>query len=440
MKRWERLSQVEWLALLAAISLVLRLLWVFSVHNAVLVGDSPWYDARAVALAGGEGYHVNGVPTAFFPVGYPFFLAAVYTLFGHSFLAAKLANVMLGVVICLLTSVMGDRVFGACEGRIAGLLMAIYPNQIFYTSLLMSELLFSCLLLVFLILWVHGLSNRGREKWYFWTSAGFVMGLLVLVRPPVLLLSALLTLWHALRRRAQFRTLLLSGLVVFTFTLLTITPWTVRNYLVFGQFVLVSTNGGINFWFGNNARSFGAVDFENVPAEVRSRAQFSANEGGIDEVAADRAGYMLAMQFIREHPGQMLQNLPRKLMRFFYAEVEGLLMNAGVLTLHSPKQVLGAMRRLPIVLPDAVKPLLAVISQLFYSAIILFALMGIGWHIAKGNERIEALFGTVLYWVMIHLIYIGGGRFRFPIMPLLTLFSAATLVLWSRKRSEPRQS
>ena len=37
----------------------------------------------------------------------------------------------------------------------------------------------------------------------------------------------------------------------------TIAPWSIRNNAVFGEFVLLSTNGGPNLWMGNNPDSTG---------------------------------------------------------------------------------------------------------------------------------------------------------------------------------------
>ena len=94
--------------------------------------NSAWYVGRAMEIASGEGYHEGPWPTAFWPVGYPAFLAGVFVLFGKHLLAAKLANLALSCGIFWLTYRLAcalsrrDRL-AAC---IAVLLLTIYPNQI----------------------------------------------------------------------------------------------------------------------------------------------------------------------------------------------------------------------------------------------------------------------------------------------------------------------
>ncbi len=43
-----------------------------------------------------------------------------------------------------------------------------------------------------------------------------------------------------------------SAAIVMLVTISTILPWTVRNYIVFKEFVLTSTNGGLIFCVFNN--------------------------------------------------------------------------------------------------------------------------------------------------------------------------------------------
>src|SRR5438093_13777942 len=49
------------------LALLVRLLWIAVVHNDSLIGDAGWYHARAVSLTSGQGYSIQGTPTAYFP-------------------------------------------------------------------------------------------------------------------------------------------------------------------------------------------------------------------------------------------------------------------------------------------------------------------------------------------------------------------------------------
>jgi len=73
--------------------------------------DSVWYDGAAANLAASGMYGLDG-PSAWFPPGYPFFLAAMYKVVGHSELAGKLGNVAIGVVLTSSTYMLSRLLLG----------------------------------------------------------------------------------------------------------------------------------------------------------------------------------------------------------------------------------------------------------------------------------------------------------------------------------------
>ena len=99
--RWGKLQWI--LASLLLVAFCLRLVWVL-VFQTPPGPDADNYDALGWRLATGQGYVAeDGSPTAFWPVGYPALLAAIYLVWGHSWLAAGVMNAFLGTVIVLLT-------------------------------------------------------------------------------------------------------------------------------------------------------------------------------------------------------------------------------------------------------------------------------------------------------------------------------------------------
>ena len=87
----------RFLILVAVLFLGTRLGWMAAV-DAAPMSDQLWYFQRAVGLLDGEGYSVGGRPTAFWPVGYPAFLAGLFAVTGPSLEAAKAANLALSAV------------------------------------------------------------------------------------------------------------------------------------------------------------------------------------------------------------------------------------------------------------------------------------------------------------------------------------------------------
>ena len=133
--------------MVAALFLAPRIGWMLAV-DAAPMSDQLWYFERAVGLLNGEGYAVQGQPTAFWPVGYPAFLAGLFAVFGPDIEVAKAANLVLSAVAMAFVYRISRRATGSETAARAALVLAVlYPTLIFYTELLYSELLFMALLL-----------------------------------------------------------------------------------------------------------------------------------------------------------------------------------------------------------------------------------------------------------------------------------------------------
>ena len=97
-------------------------------------------------------------------------------------------------MICLQISRIGERSFGPRVGRTGALLLALYPNYIFYSTLLLTEPLCTLLLMSMADLLLRA---RDRETGLtgYAIGAGILAGLATLVRPSFLLLPALVPIW-----------------------------------------------------------------------------------------------------------------------------------------------------------------------------------------------------------------------------------------------------
>lgn len=94
-----------------------------------------------------------------------------------------------------------------------------------------------------------------------------------------------------LRRRA-----LKLWLVMSAATLLTVLPWTVRNYFVLGAFIPISTNSGNNFYIGNNPQ------YEGQP--IWLLAPSVEWKDGANELEDYRRGLHDGLLYIWQHPAR----------------------------------------------------------------------------------------------------------------------------------------
>lgn len=228
------------LALLTA-ALGLRLLFIFAApHPASWAGDSRYYVTASNLLAG-NGYSWDEAPPyrpsiASVPA-YPLFIAAVYAVAGPSHDAVRVAQAVLDLLTCLLVAYLSFRLAPPwLKERAALSALALYGLFSWFTMVwavcLLSETLTLFLTALTLALCARALDSRRLP---YWAAAGAACGLAVLTRPDSVLLAAAVLLFlgvYNARRRSTSALLQAAG---FGLALaLTLAPWTLRNYAVFG--------------------------------------------------------------------------------------------------------------------------------------------------------------------------------------------------------------
>lgn len=229
--------------LLLAAALGLRLLFIFAAPRpSSWAGDARYYVTAANLLAG-NGYSWDEAP----PYGpslasvpaYPFFIAAVYAVAGPRPDAVRVAQALLDLPTCLLVAYLSFNLAPPRLKRRAALsALAVYGLLSWFT-MVWTTCLLSETLALFLTALTAALCARALEggRRALWAAAGVACGLAVLTRPDSALLAGAVLLFlgaRAARRRSPAALLPAAG---FGLALaLTLAPWTLRNYLVFGLF------------------------------------------------------------------------------------------------------------------------------------------------------------------------------------------------------------
>ena len=236
------------------LALAVRLPWALIVH-AGPSSDSLFYYLGAKSIAAGHGYEILHHPTAFFPVGWPVFLAGVFLITGPSFIAVKVAALLLWMLTTAFVYLLGRRLGGRSVGLVAGGLVAVAPTMAVYAARGASEHLFIPLLLAvcLLVATADGRTPSMRRT----ALAGVFLGLAILVRSTAILLPLVIPLWLLLRRpaRESWRAAVTMSVV----SVLVLTPWMARNAIVMHTFGL-STNGGYTIWIGAHPHASGGFD------------------------------------------------------------------------------------------------------------------------------------------------------------------------------------
>lgn len=243
-------------AVVFGFALVLQLLWCadYALHSPYYAGmicDSRVYDAWATRILSGDWIGRDVFHQA--PL-YPYFIAVMWWIFGRHYLVIYLAQALLMALTVLLVFRIGRACFTPRVGWAAAVLCALYGTLNFYAMKVLPDTLG-----VFLHVWLACLLLEARLTRQ-WVMAGVVCGLLIIARPHALLLVPLVPAWilwgrtdsafplprargTALRRCGGFLVpvVLLVGVVA------------LRNYVIEPDWVLVSCNGGENFYMGTNS-------------------------------------------------------------------------------------------------------------------------------------------------------------------------------------------
>ncbi len=239
------------------VATVARIWWLLSHAPGVESGtvDEMGYAtvARQLLESGFYGYNAT-VPNAFTTPGYPLFVAGVFRLAnalglggGGEFAAMRIAQMLLGIVAVWLVFLIGRRAVGVRVGLIASAVMAVYPSAFMAQQRLLTESLFTALLLGWLLL---ALKLRERRTWQLHAALGALLALMVLVRPTVALLGVVLyALDLAENRDWRFA---LNSLVALLAFCLVMSPWWIRNRVVLGETVLLATQTGNPFLRGTD--------------------------------------------------------------------------------------------------------------------------------------------------------------------------------------------
>jgi len=371
--------------------------------------DAATYHEQAQRIAAGR----PGPPTPFWqPPGYPYFLGVVYKVFGVNIPAAKLVQALLATGSCLLTWWLARRVFGAAAGIAAGLILACYGPMIFFATQLLAVGL-----AVFLDLAALGLMLYAADKgrWFHWLAFGLVAGAAAVVRPNALVLVVLAIVWGAWNagKRKRWRNWAIASAWICAAAAAAIAPVTIRNYRVSGQWVLISTNGPINLYIGNNPRADETIAIRPGPAWQRLVSE-PLLVGAAPGAPASRYFLAKTWQYIREQPAAFLHGLAGK--AWLFVNAREIPRNVDIYVFREYSRLLSALtwRWGTFGFPFGLAGPLAVLGAI------------VGWR-ERAHARLLAGF-VAAYGASIVLFFVTS-RYRLPVVPVLAVF-AGWAVVW----------
>ncbi|HEY7957089.1 MAG TPA: glycosyltransferase family 39 protein [Polyangia bacterium] len=392
------------------VGLALRLGLVFTQRADILfhhpVLDEQRYVDAARAWAAGRGFEARPF---WQPPGILYALGATFRLFGPGLLAPRIVQALLSTACALLVFLFARRLFSTKVALAAAAILSLHGVLIFesYELLPPTYILFFDLLALLLLL-VAGERRSAPGS----LATGVAFGIAALFSPLILPFVAIAALWL---RRTSLAALLVLG------TLLPIAPVTYRNWTYQPALVPISSNGGLNFYLGNNEHSDATLALR--PGRHWTELTTLPEQHGI-RTAAGASSYFFhqGLAYLRAHPAQAALRDARKLYLFF---------NGGEIPrdtdLYAARSSSWILRALvwpgPLKFPDGL--------------LLPFALLGAALLFSE-RKRLAIAYAFVATQALLVAAFFVTARYRVPALGMLALFAsaggAALVRDWRRSR------
>ena len=325
--------------------------------------------------------------------GTALFYAAILSVFpGEAGIyAIRIVQASLVALQVTLVASIARRLYGERAAVIAAFIAGLYPFFLFYQGTLLSETLFTALLVASFasLFWWR---DRGARidaalvsTVLLFAAAGMTKPTLTIL-PPLLLASAA---WgRGIGRIAQI------GMVAGLLYCALMAPWWARNYAVLGTFIPFTTSAGENFYLGNSANNPEAGIDWTVEKGREPATSISANRNEVERMRAFTAA---AVTHILNDPAGFLVRAGKKFARFWN------------------------------IIPNATEyrsPLFIAVAFLSFAPILLLAIIGVSATPSPSSAPVLLL---VLYFTALHMITIASLRYRLPIEPFLIVLASNPL-------------
>lgn len=408
LERRERIA----LGLVLAAALLLRLLHIHELSSDVLFARPALDEERYVSEARRLAHGGSLEPRAFWqPPGIMYALALMFHALGDGLYVPRVIAAIASTLTCALVFAIGRRLVGAKTGIAAAAVVAFHGALIFSAA----EFLPATWACVFDALALYLLLDADKSPRHA-AGAGVALGISA-VFTPIVLPFALVAAIHLIRTAEDRR-----PFAAFAFGLaLPILPVAYRNFDYSGQPVLISTNGGLNFFIGNNEHYFDTL--ATRPGfgwdDLANRAQ----QRGIRDPVAQSAWFRSqGIAFWTAHPWDALTLYLRKIWLFFHASE--IPRDADLYAVRRDSRVLRMLvGPRPFWFPDGLLMPLAVV--------------GLAKSLRDRKRLIVPIAFVVVQTLAVAMFFVSA-RYRVPSLPILALFAVIGLVAIARSVGRAR--
>jgi 4-amino-4-deoxy-L-arabinose transferase-like glycosyltransferase len=332
-------------------------------------------------------------------------LSAIYFVTDDSVAAGRVANVLFGSLTVAFVFLIALRLFGRAAAVCAGTALALMPSHMLFTSILLSETFYGCLLSGTLAWCVYFVLGRQRPWLPAIGAAGVLLAAAGMVRGEALTFGgvvALLMLYEWRMRALAPLAILAAG------ALLIVAPWTLRNQITMGEPITGTTGFGRVMFQGHNPESDGGP---SLITHFQLEADIIKEHPGLGlkelELRSRREGSRRAREWAWDHKLRELQLVGLRMHLLFRND------EAGVTWLQSNR---------PWFSPENADRLI-VLSTAYFWGLAALALASAPIWFRAGDTRRLLVFAVIPYDMFIFgVLFIGDPRYHYALyLPLAIL-------------------
>jgi Tfp pilus assembly protein PilF len=401
------LSNKRWLLVLIGAGFLLKLIYVIQSSDALSISvpimDSKYYDQEAQDIVRGELIRRDAY---FMGPLYPYVLAAVYAVFGRDYMIVRILQIAGGAVTIALTYLVGKEVFRPSAAFAGVVMLTLYGAMTFHEGEM-------------LMMWLGTLINTAgllvlhrmhpKTGYLVYALVGFLIGLSALARANILLFLPVVVAWVLIVPRSGAR--VRKALVVAAGTVIAVAPATIHNYVAADDFVLITSNGGVNFYIGNGEEATGmfyparGITFEQESATRSYVERLFGREMKPSEISD--YWYGRAFAFIKRQPLKEIALLLKKTALFFNGYEIPQIESYDIARARHP-----------------------VLRGLFVNfwMIVSLGLFGMLSTI-RSWKKYFLLYGFVFSYALSIILFFVTSRYRIQVAPVLCLFAGHALVV-----------
>ncbi len=249
------------------------------------------------------------------PPFYPLFLSSVYKVTKGSILAAKIFQMIIGVLTCVLVYMLGVKLFNTMIGLLAGIMAAVYLPMIFFEGELLATG-WAAFWAVTLVLGFVSAAEKSRIWSYF--IVGLCGAFSIITRPVFFLFFLAGCIWLVFKsyRQKDGRKFLPKILMIAAGFLVITIPTGILGYYTTGKVRITPFSGGINFYIGNNPNYQETITIR--PGYAWRRFMELPAEQGIEDIhEKDKFFRKKAIDYAVNQPLNFAEGLGYKTAEFF---------------------------------------------------------------------------------------------------------------------------